>query len=145
MSAGDTANSGNGTFTQGDLADVPGFVPPEALLVPADGAETLPSLPRVDRPPAGRDRETGRFTLGNHLGRGSPLAGKAAKLRAELFATTTRQRMRNLVDALLTKAEAGDTAAAKLILQYTLGEPQSIDLIETVAKLEAVILKGVST
>ena len=34
------------------------------------------------------------------------------------------------------KAANGDTAAAKIVLQYTLGEPESLDLIQTIARLE---------
>jgi hypothetical protein len=47
--------------------------------------------------------------------------------------------MRKLVQSLLRKARNGDVAACKLILEYTLGPPQPLDIIETIAEIEAVV------
>jgi hypothetical protein len=120
------------------------FPVPEALPEAIGEPEAGPLVVRVDRPPAGRDPETGHFLPGNRLGVGNPLASKAAKLRAALFRAVGQGDMQGIVKALVRKAANGDTAAAKLVLQYTLGEPESIDLIQTVARLEAVILRGVT-
>ena len=146
MSIEDELEDEFGRFDDQDeptVLEIPTTTRGETDLLTSSEADPLPLSPAGDGEVDGRDPQSGRFLQGNRLGRGNPLARRAATLRAELFHTTTRQRMQNLVDALLTKAERGDVAAAKLVLQYTLGEPQSIDLIETVAKLEAVILKGV--
>jgi hypothetical protein len=53
--------------------------------------------------------------------------------------------MDRLVKALFREADKGDAACAKLILQYTLGQPQSLDILTQIAHLEGVLLKGVSS
>jgi hypothetical protein len=42
-----------------------------------------------------------------------------------------------IIGAMIDKAKGGDVAAAKLVLQYTMGEPQPFDLIERLEQLEA--------
>jgi hypothetical protein len=45
--------------------------------------------------------------------------------------------LRAVTKAMLTKAKDGDTAAARLIYSYSLGEPQPWDLLERLENLEA--------
>ncbi len=103
----------------------------------ARGVEAVPA-PVV----AGKDPTTGRFLPGNHLGRGSPLAGQAAKLRAALFHAVSTGDIKEVVGALIDKAKGGDVAAAKLVLQYTLGDPQSLDLVEKIERMEFALSRG---
>jgi len=117
-------------------------VVPHALQEVLGEPEAWPSGPRVDGLPAGRDPESGRFLPGNHLGRGSPLAGKAAKLRAALFKAVGRGDITEILRALIGKAKAGDTVAARIVLAYTLGEPVSLDLVEKIESLEAIYVKS---
>lgn len=86
----------------------------------------------------GRD-ERGRFAAGNAGGPGNPLGGKVAKLRAALLRSVTPAVLRRIVGALVSKAERGDTAAAKLVLAYTLGRPTEADLLERIEVLERVL------
>ena len=78
-----------------DSNEPSGAIVPEAPEEVSSEPEILPSGPRVDGLPVGRDAESGRFLPGNRLGHGSPLAGKAAKLRQHcsrrLVGTTLRR------------------------------------------------------
>lgn len=115
---------------------------PDALQVAMSEPEVLPSGPRGDGLPAGRDLENGRFLPGNRLGRGSPLAGKAAKLRAALFKAVGRDDITEILRALIGKAKAGDTVAARIVLAYTLGDPVALDVVEKIERLEAIYVKS---
>jgi len=86
----------------------------------------------------GRDRgANGRFLPGNKCGHGSPLAAQGAKLRAAMFRAVKVGDVKAIIGAMIDKAKGGDVAAAKLVLQYTMGEPQPFDLIERLEQLEA--------
>ena len=106
------------------------------------GDSPLPLVPTGDGLPAGKDPATGRFLKGNRLGRGSPLAGQAAKLRAALFRAVKGGDIQAVIRAMIDKAKGGDTAAAKILLAYVLGDPVALDVIETVERLEGIYLKG---
>ena len=73
--------------------------------------------PKSDRAPQGR------FALGNKGGPGNPFARQVAEIRKLLLNTVPGERLAKIVLAMVEKAEAGDVAAAKLILQYTVGKP----------------------
>ena len=125
-----------------DLADVPLSMPSEALPVPADGSETLPSRPSSDGVPAGRDVRSGRFLRGNRCGLGSPLAAKANKLRSAMFKAIDAGDIREIINAVKAEAKRGNLVAARLILAYCLGEPVALDVVEKIERLEAVYIKG---
>lgn len=93
----------------------------------------------------GRDPKTGRFLPGNNLSprTGNPNTLRAAQIRRELFAASTPQRTRKICDAWLSQAEAGKPWAVKLWAEYTLGPPQALDLIQEVATLRAVMIRGI--
>ena len=78
----------------------------------------------------------GRFLPGNRLGRGQPLAGQVAKLRAALLKAVKVGDVKAIVASMIDKARGGDVPAAKLVLQYTLGEPQPFDFLERLERLE---------
>jgi hypothetical protein len=56
-----------------------------------------------------------------------------------MYAAVSGKDLRIVVKKLLEQAQAGDTAAAKLILAYTLGEPQPIDVLERLGAIEALM------
>ncbi len=65
----------------------------------------------------------GRFAKGNPGGPGNPFARQVAGFRQEFMAAVTGEDIAVIVRALIDKAKAGDVAAARLVLQYTLGKP----------------------
>ena len=65
----------------------------------------------------------GRFRPGNKGGPGNPFARQVAEIRKLLLNTVPGERLAKIVLAMVDKAEAGDVAAAKLVLQYTVGKP----------------------
>jgi hypothetical protein len=65
----------------------------------------------------------GRFAAGNRGGPGNPFARRVATLHGAFLDALTPQDMRSIALALLLKAQSGDIAAAKLLLQYSLGKP----------------------
>jgi hypothetical protein len=71
----------------------------------------------------GRDAR-GRFSTGNAGGPGNPFARQVAVLRSELIMAVTPKDIRQIVQALLKKAKKGNLGAAKLLLAYSIGNPQ---------------------
>ncbi len=68
------------------------------------------------------DRDAkGRFVPGNAGGPGSPYAQAVAQLRRAVYERATPERMAEVVDAMVQRAIDGDTAAARLLLERTLG------------------------
>lgn len=84
----------------------------------------------------GRDKR-GRFAPGNRVGKGNPLAGRVAKLRAALIEAVTPGDVKAIARGLVAKARKGEIDAARLLLAYTLGKPIEADLIERLEKLES--------
>jgi hypothetical protein len=81
--------------------------------------------PAADTPLPGRDA-TGRFTKGNPGGpgkHGNPFARRAAALRKAFCEAITQRQLRELARSLHERALDGDTAAARLLLSYSLGRP----------------------
>ncbi|HEY8665649.1 MAG TPA: hypothetical protein VIL86_03245 [Tepidisphaeraceae bacterium] len=66
---------------------------------------------------------SGRFARGNKLGRGNPLAGRAAKIRAVLLAKLTPAAVGEIADKLIAQAKTGDIAAIRELLDRTIGKP----------------------
>ncbi len=83
----------------------------------------------------GRDRR-GRFGKGNKAGRGNPLAAKVQRLRIALVHAVKPDDLRDVARALLTAAKAGDTQAAKLLFDRTLGPAAALDVELRLAELE---------
>jgi len=99
--------------------------------------------PQIDKPsePRGNGRGTdGKFLPGNKCGRGSPLAGMASKLRAAMLKAVKVGDVKAIIGAMIAKARGGDVAAAKLVLQYTIGEPQPYDLTARMEEIEQSLL-----
>jgi hypothetical protein len=76
----------------------------------------------------GRDG-AGRFARGNAIARGNPFARRMATLRQALLDSATPDDVQRVGRMLLGLAEAGDVAAAKVWLEYTVGRPpQALEL-----------------
>lgn len=86
----------------------------------------------------GKDH-SGRFAAGNKLGRGNPLAGRAAKIRAVLLKRLTPKDAGVIADALIAQAKAGDLASIRELLDRTIGKPAQTELLERVEAVEKVI------
>jgi len=85
------------------------------------------------------DRDSrGRFTPGNAGGPGNPLGGKVARLRAALIEAVSEDDIRAIAHRLIEQAKEGNLAAAKELLNRTLGKPTEHDLIERLDALEDV-------
>jgi hypothetical protein len=74
----------------------------------------------------------GRFLSGNKLGRGNPLAGRAAKLRAVLLRALTPSDMKAIADRLVVMAKKGDLAAIKELFDRTIGRAAASDPTERI-------------
>jgi hypothetical protein len=70
----------------------------------------------------GRDSR-GRFAKGNKGGPGNPFARKVAALRQAFVSFVSEDDLKHIVFVIKMRAEGGDMAAAKLLLQYALGKP----------------------
>jgi hypothetical protein len=70
----------------------------------------------------GRDAQ-GRFAPGNQAARGNPFARRMARLRARALAAASGPDLEAIIRQLVTAAQAGDVAAAKVLLPYVLGRP----------------------
>jgi len=70
----------------------------------------------------GRD-SSGRFTKGNKFGTGNPLAAEVFARRQAFFAVVSQANLKAIVRQIVAAAKDGDLAAAKLILEWTLGRP----------------------
>jgi hypothetical protein len=72
--------------------------------------------------PNGRDGR-GRFTKGNRGGPGNPFARRVARLRTLLLEIVGDEDLRGVLRKLVERAQAGDLAAARLVLDYLIGRP----------------------
>ena len=83
----------------------------------------MSTTPLSDGQPAGRHPLTGQFAMGNKLGRGNPHARAVNRLRSALLRAVKSRDVQDVAKALLDKAREGDTAAARILLDYTIGRP----------------------
>ena len=74
--------------------------------------------------------ENGRFRKHNRAaaGHGSGNARRVAELRAAALGAVTPQELRAVFRQMLKAALGGDMVAARLLCQWTLGEPVACDL-----------------
>jgi len=72
----------------------------------------------------GRDA-SGRFAKGNPGGPGNPFARRVAAIRSALLDAVDDGGIDQVAHGLLQAAKAGDVAAAKLLLSYTIGQPMA--------------------
>jgi len=94
-------------------------------------------LPRQNGP-NGRDAR-GRFAPGNPGGPGNPFAKRVGRLRTALLRAVSPDDLRAVVAKMVAMAKSGDVAAAKLVLERTMGPPQPIDVLERLERLEELV------
>ena len=70
----------------------------------------------------GRDAK-GRFGKGNRGGPGNPFTRQTARLRQAALDAVSDDDIRDVIATLKEKAKAGDVAAIKLLLSYSVGKP----------------------
>jgi len=80
----------------------------------------------------------GKFLPGNKLGKGNPLAGRAAQIRARLLARVSDDDVDCIMDQLIAKAKGGDLLNIRELLDRVIGRTSTTDLIERIEKLEQV-------
>lgn len=83
----------------------------------------------------GRDRR-GRFAAGNPGGPGNPAAQRVARLRAALLKAIRPKDIHEIIRKLVEQAKAGDAAAAKEILNRSIGTPIAADVLARIEELE---------
>jgi hypothetical protein len=81
-------------------------------------------------------RPDGRFGPGNKLGKGNPLAGRAAQIRAVLLRKLTPKAAGRIADKLIAQASDGDLAAIRELLDRTIGKPGAAEIVERIEALE---------
>ena len=69
----------------------------------------------------GRDSH-GRFCKGNRGGPGNPIAQQVSQIRRVLLSAVTEEDLVDIVQSLINKAKAGDTLAAREILDRLMGK-----------------------
>lgn len=85
------------------------------------------------------DRDSnGRFTQGNAGGPGNPHAGQVSQLRAAILEAVSAEDVAAIIEQLISKARQGDLAAAREILDRTVGKPAQSNLLERIEALEAI-------
>lgn len=84
-----------------------------------------------------RDKN-GRFTTGNPGGPGNPHAGQVAQLRAAILDAVGTDDVVAIIAQLVRKAREGDLAAAREVLDRTIGKAGPGDLLERIEALEAI-------
>ena len=95
--------------------------------------------------PNGRngDRDAnGRFAKGNPGGPGNPLGKRIAQLRTAIIEAVSEEDIRRIIQSLVRKAIEGDTHAAAILFERTVGKPVELDVIERLEALEAQLSEG---
>ncbi len=70
----------------------------------------------------GRD-PSGRFSKGNRFGKGNPLAAEVFARRRAFLSVVNEATIKSIAREIVAAAKSGDLAAAKLILEWTIGRP----------------------
>ena len=81
----------------------------------------------------------GRFQPGNKLGKGNPLAGRAAKIRAELLKSSSKADVKAICRKLIDGAKGGDLAFIKEWFDRTAGRPTDILTEHRITEIEQAI------
>ena len=71
---------------------------------------------------AGR-KPNGQFAVGNPGGPGNPLSRQVYTLRQAFFSALTASDVSEIVHSLIDQAKDGNVAAAKLVLEWSIGRP----------------------
>jgi hypothetical protein len=83
--------------------------------------------------------KNGRFQDGNKCGKGNPLAGRAAKIRAVLLEKLSPEKAAEIADSLIEEAKKGNLAAVRELFDRTVGKPASSELTDRMERLEQMV------
>lgn len=97
--------------------------------------EPSPSVPN------GRTSD-GRFTAGNRLARGNPLARQVQALRTALLSAVTPDDLVVVTKRLVKEARTGNLVAMKILYDRLLGPSIAVDLLERLERIEEVLEIG---
>jgi len=78
----------------------------------------------------------GRFVRGNPGGPGNPHAGRVSQLRAAIIEAVDADDIRAIITRITQQAREGDLAAARELLDRTIGRPSQADLLARIEALE---------
>lgn len=94
---------------------------------------------RFDPLPSSGRLANGQFAPGNRLGKatGTKVGNRMRKHREDIVGAVSDEDMRRIISSMVAKAKRGDLAAARLVLAYVVGPPESLDLLESVAQIES--------
>jgi hypothetical protein len=112
----DACHNGTQPSTHGDNGACHDGAPPPAN--GENGAGETPSSIGEN----GRDA-SGRFAKGNAGGPGNPFGRLMAQLRSAFCRRISQEEIELVAETLLERAKAGDVAAARLVLSYSIGKP----------------------
>src|SRR5436309_1013640 len=93
------------------------FVAPSRIVAAPLPVRTCPGCRRLGH---------GRFSEGNRGGPGNPFARKVAELRQAFLEAVSAQDIKEIALVVRAKAQSGDLAAVKILLQYGLGKPEPV-------------------
>ena len=83
--------------------------------------------------------QNGRFLRGNGGGPGNPLSAKCNRLRSAMLRSVSPQDMRDLIAKLIELGKNGDVSAIKEVLTRSVGPAISLDLVERLERVEALL------
>ena len=81
----------------------------------------------------------GRFQPGNKFALGNSVPRRVAKIREQFLKTVTLADVEAVTARIVKQAKAGDHWACRLLLQYLLGEPISVDVHAKIAAMEQTV------
>jgi hypothetical protein len=90
----------------------------------------------------GRNLVSGRFSRGNSFARGNAAPRRVAAFRAALFNCIRQADFREIVQALVTAAKAGEPWAVKECLRYLCGSSADVELHQRLLVLETHLTKS---
>jgi len=83
----------------------------------------------------GRDNQ-GRFAVGNRGGPGNPHAQRTSLLRNAMLSAVSADDVEKIIQAVVKAAKEGDIAAAREVLDRTIGKPSQTDIVARLESLE---------
>ena len=89
---------------------------------PADTATATPNA-APNATPKPDHEANGKFAPGNRGGPGNPYARRVSELRHIILDCLGEEELSDIIHAMIAQAKKGDVAAARLLLQYSLGKP----------------------
>lgn len=90
----------------------------------------------------GRDSK-GRFVAGNSGGPGNPHVKRTSELRNALLNAVSADDVEKIIQAIVEAAKAGNTVAAREVLDRTIGRPSQTDVLARLESLEQALYEKV--